>query len=256
MGVRRRLGCSALCPDGRPRLAWLLPYVACRESRGTRRNAFTLKMSRMISENRVCPRTGDTVGGKREHGTRRALTHAVRIAPWRATPMQTGQQPHLPFPHQHHSSTSRDTEDEGLIRRLAARDPEAFTTLYQRYAPRLAGFLRPRLVQPDLVDDVLHETLVVVWQDAARFRGQAQLSTGIFRIAQRKAHQTRVACQRASAPASAGALRHRDLRLGDAGPGAADRPRTRVRPRLVHAGYRSAPGLLGVHGQDPAAPNA
>jgi RNA polymerase sigma-70 factor (ECF subfamily) len=86
-----------------------------------------------------------------------------------------------------------------LIHRIAARDPEAFTTLYQRYAPRLAGFLRSRLVQPDLVDDVLHETLVVVWQDAARFRGQAQLSTWIFRIAQRKAHQMRVACQCASA---------------------------------------------------------
>jgi RNA polymerase sigma-70 factor (ECF subfamily) len=86
-----------------------------------------------------------------------------------------------------------------LIRRIAGRDPEAFTTLYQQYAPRLAGFLHPRLGQPALVDDVLHETLIVVWQDAARFRGQAQLSTWIFRIAQRKASQARVAYQRASA---------------------------------------------------------
>ncbi len=47
-----------------------------------------------------------------------------------------------------------------MIRRIAAHDAEAFTTLYQRYAPRLAGFLYPRLAQPDLVDDVLHETFV------------------------------------------------------------------------------------------------
>ena len=113
--------------------------------------------------------------------------------------MQTGTTPHLPLPHQQRSSASRDIEDAGLIRRVAAHDADAFTTLYQHYAPRLAGFLAHRLVQPDLVADVLHETLVVVWQDAARFRGQAQLSTWIFGIAQRKAHQARKACQRAGA---------------------------------------------------------
>jgi RNA polymerase sigma factor (sigma-70 family) len=93
----------------------------------------------------------------------------------------------------------RNAEDDVLISRIAARDPEAFTILYQRYAPRLAGFLHPRLAQPALVDDVLHETLIVVWQDAARFRGQAQVSTWIFRIAQRKAHQACAAYHRAYA---------------------------------------------------------
>jgi RNA polymerase sigma-70 factor (ECF subfamily) len=96
-------------------------------------------------------------------------------------------------------AVSHDTADDILIGRIAARDAEAFTILYQRYAPRLAGFLHRRFAQPALVDDVLHETLLVVWQDAARFRGQAQPSTWIFRIAQRKAYQARVACQRASA---------------------------------------------------------
>jgi RNA polymerase sigma factor (sigma-70 family) len=113
--------------------------------------------------------------------------------------MQTATTPRLPFPHQPRSSASRDIEDADLIRRIAAHEAEAFTTLYQRYAPRLGGFLSHRLAQPDLVDDVLHETLMVVWQDAARFRGQAQLSTWIFGIAQRKALQAREACQRGSA---------------------------------------------------------
>jgi len=123
-------------------------------------------------------------------------TRSANDATERATPMQTGKSPHLTLPQPQRSSTSRDTEDEVLIRRIAARDSEAFTTLYQRYAPRLAGFLYQRLAQPDLVDDVLHETLLVVWQGATRFRGQAQLSTWIFCIAQRKAQQARVACQR------------------------------------------------------------
>jgi RNA polymerase sigma-70 factor (ECF subfamily) len=113
--------------------------------------------------------------------------------------MQTDQKPHLPLPQPQRSSTSGDPEDEVLIRRIAAHDAEAFTALYQRYAPRLAGFLYSRLDQPALVDDVLHETFLVVWQGAARFRGQAQLSTWIFCIAQRKAHQARVTYQRASA---------------------------------------------------------
>jgi RNA polymerase sigma-70 factor (ECF subfamily) len=113
--------------------------------------------------------------------------------------MQTDQKPHPTLPQPQRSSTSHNPEDEVLIRQIAAHDAEAFRTLYQRYAPRLAGFLYQRLTQPDLVDDVLHETLLVVWQDAARFRGQAQLSTWIFCIAQRKAHQACVACQRASA---------------------------------------------------------
>jgi RNA polymerase sigma-70 factor (ECF subfamily) len=49
------------------------------------------------------------------------------------------------------------------------------------------------------VADVLHETLLAVWQDAAHFRGQSQLSTWIFRIAQRQVHQAHVSCQRTSA---------------------------------------------------------
>lgn len=108
--------------------------------------------------------------------------------------------PPLPGPHPPRQAVARETaEDMHLIRRIAAHDAEAFTTLYQRYAPRLAGFVAHRLVPPDQVDDVLHETFLVVWRDAARFRGQAQLSTWLLRIAQRKAHQARKACQPLSA---------------------------------------------------------
>ena len=71
--------------------------------------------------------------------------------------MQTGNRPHLTGPQPQRRFTSHDTEDDVLIRRIAAHDAEAFTTLYQRYTPRLAGFLYPRLTQPDLVDDVVHE---------------------------------------------------------------------------------------------------
>ena len=156
------------------------------------------------------------------------------------------------------SSTSHGIEDDILIRRITCGDPEAFTTLYQRYAPRLAGFLYPRLAQPDLVDDVLHETLLVVWQDAARFRGQAQLSTWIFCIAQRAPGFPGGYCAGGlrRALAAAGARERRDPCPGDAIAGTADHPRSLVRAGLVCTGYRGALGLLGLHGQDPTAPGA
>jgi len=56
--------------------------------------------------------------------------------------MQTGKRPHLTLPQPQRNSTSCDTEDESLIRQIAARNAGAFTTLYQRYTPRLAGFLQ------------------------------------------------------------------------------------------------------------------
>jgi RNA polymerase sigma-70 factor, ECF subfamily len=44
---------------------------------------------------------------------------------------------------------------------VAAHEPQAFDTLYQRYAPPLRRFLQRRLPSPDLVDDVCQDVLLV-----------------------------------------------------------------------------------------------
>lgn len=61
-----------------------------------------------------------------------------------------------------------------------------FDTLYRLYHPRLSRFLVHMLRQPDLLEEVLNDTLLVVWQRADSFDGRSKLSTWVFGIAYRK----------------------------------------------------------------------
>jgi RNA polymerase sigma factor (sigma-70 family) len=78
-------------------------------------------------------------------------------------------------------------EEKDLIGRVAARDLDAFEQLYRLYRPRLVRFLINLVQRPGLVEEVLDDTMMVVWQTAHRFRGASKPSTWIFAIAYRKA---------------------------------------------------------------------
>jgi len=78
-----------------------------------------------------------------------------------------------------------------LIARVGAKDLQAFEKLYRIYQPRLARFLINLLQRPQLVEEVLDDTMMVVWQTADRFRGASKPSTWIFAIAYRKALKAR-----------------------------------------------------------------
>ena len=77
--------------------------------------------------------------------------------------------------------------DEQLMQAIRARDMVAFETLYRRYHPRLARFVLKLIHRPTLVEEVLNDTLMVVWDKADSFNGESKLSTWIFAIAYRKA---------------------------------------------------------------------
>ncbi|MBV8503173.1 MAG: sigma-70 family RNA polymerase sigma factor [Paucibacter sp.] len=62
-----------------------------------------------------------------------------------------------------------------------------FESLYRLYHPRLTRFLVHLLREAELVEEVLDDTLMVVWQRASAFDGRSKLSTWIFGIAYRKA---------------------------------------------------------------------
>jgi RNA polymerase sigma-70 factor (ECF subfamily) len=78
-------------------------------------------------------------------------------------------------------------DEAGLMQQVVAGDAQAFETLYTRYAPRLRSFLRRRLGQHDLVEDVLNETMLALWQHAARFDPTQRLSAWIWSITRHKA---------------------------------------------------------------------
>jgi RNA polymerase sigma-70 factor (ECF subfamily) len=81
---------------------------------------------------------------------------------------------------------SRD-DDLVLIARIRAKDVNAFEILYRSYSPRLTRFLFRVVSRPHIVEEVLHETLMVVWDRADSFNGDSKFSTWIFGIAYRKA---------------------------------------------------------------------
>ena len=82
-------------------------------------------------------------------------------------------------------------DDGQLIARVCAHDLQAFETLYKSYHPRLTRFLRNMIHRPQLVEEVVHDTLMVVWNRPDSFHGDSKLSTWIFGIAYRKALKTR-----------------------------------------------------------------
>lgn len=62
-----------------------------------------------------------------------------------------------------------------------------FDALYRLYHPRLWRFLVHLMRHPEAIEEVLNDTMMVVWQRAEGFDGRSKLSTWIFGIAYRKA---------------------------------------------------------------------
>ena len=89
------------------------------------------------------------------------------------------------------TTRSPTPDDRELLARVASGDLQAFERLYRVYQPRLARFLTTLLKRPQLIEEVLDDTMMVVWQTAKNFRGSSKPSTWIFAIAYRKAHKAK-----------------------------------------------------------------
>lgn len=74
-----------------------------------------------------------------------------------------------------------------LFNRVAAGELRAFEALYRIYQPRLTRFLISMTHRPHLVEEVLNDTMFVVWDRPDSYNGASKLSTWIFAIAYRKA---------------------------------------------------------------------
>jgi RNA polymerase sigma-70 factor (ECF subfamily) len=78
-------------------------------------------------------------------------------------------------------------EDETSIelaemRAIAAGDAAAFRRLIDRESPRLLRFARGMLGSLEEAEDVVQETLLSLWENAATWRPEARVGTWLYRV--------------------------------------------------------------------------
>jgi RNA polymerase sigma-70 factor (ECF subfamily) len=78
-------------------------------------------------------------------------------------------------------------DEVGLLGRIGQKDLRAFEALFKSYQPRLTRFLKAILRRAPLVEEVLDDTMLVVWTHPDKYNGKSKVSTWIFAIAYRKA---------------------------------------------------------------------
>jgi RNA polymerase sigma-70 factor (ECF subfamily) len=83
------------------------------------------------------------------------------------------------------SASTEDKLDRELIARIQNHDRDAFRELYFRYHRRLARFLTRRTRNYADAEEIINDTLWIVWKSAAAFRHESRVSTWIMGIAYR-----------------------------------------------------------------------
>ena len=76
-------------------------------------------------------------------------------------------------------------DEQDIIRRLhdANQRAQAFTLLVDQYKEQLYWQIRRMVLSHDDADDILQNTFLKAWTGLDSFRGEARLSTWLFRIA-------------------------------------------------------------------------
>jgi RNA polymerase sigma-70 factor (ECF subfamily) len=90
----------------------------------------------------------------------------------------------------HPAEGSGDDRELQLLRRVAQQDREAFKELYFIYHRRLLRFVMRMTSRQDLAEEVLNDTMWIVWKKAGEFRAASQVSTWILGIAYRQTLST------------------------------------------------------------------
>jgi RNA polymerase sigma-70 factor (ECF subfamily) len=72
--------------------------------------------------------------------------------------------------------------DDGLVERLRARDQSAVSELADRYSSRIRQLALRYTRNPEDADEVVQDVLLKVYQKIEAFRGDAALSSWIYRI--------------------------------------------------------------------------
>lgn len=79
-----------------------------------------------------------------------------------------------------------EISDEDLLARICTADQGAFEIFYKRYYQRLFRFSYRVTRRLDLIEEVINDVMMVVWNKAASFNSEAKVSTWILGIAYKK----------------------------------------------------------------------
>jgi RNA polymerase sigma factor (sigma-70 family) len=85
------------------------------------------------------------------------------------------------------NSDNIESREVQLLGRIVEGNLQAFNALYRIYFPRLKRFLDRMTRSAALIEEIVNDTMLVVWQKAATYNGTCKVSTWIFSIAYRKA---------------------------------------------------------------------
>lgn len=80
---------------------------------------------------------------------------------------------------------SSDHDDTVLLQHVGRGDRAALAALYRGYHHRLVRFLNRFTRSEAMIEEVINDTFMIVWQKAAEFRGDSRVSTWLMGIASR-----------------------------------------------------------------------
>ncbi len=93
----------------------------------------------------------------------------------------------LPWGKEGNADTSQDERDphsdDALMDAWLARDAAAFTTLFDRHAPRVHGFIRRQISDAALAEELVQEVFLRLVRKGAGWERRSKLSTWLFQIA-------------------------------------------------------------------------
>ena len=77
-------------------------------------------------------------------------------------------------------------DDAALLTRIARGDSAAMRAFYERHNDALRAFLRSRCQDEALAEDIVHDTMLLIWNQPPRHGGRSSVRTWLFAIARNK----------------------------------------------------------------------
>jgi RNA polymerase sigma-70 factor (ECF subfamily) len=124
--------------------------------------------------------------------------------------------------------------DAQAMERLKGGDTDALRVLYRRHRQKIFGLGCRYLSQPEEAEDIVQQVFIKAFEAAPKFRGEAQVSTWLYRIAVNACLETR--------------RRHRTVGIEDLNPAGRDDSLTGNIPASVESrgGTKGNPVMAGV----------